>query len=126
MLKREYGMREYHPRTRPLHHVLDPLPHIRLVAMDLAKGAELFIDFERALFKAEKGVFGERPALLTNLVPFRTVLAVAILFYHHGNELSFLFPRFEFFGRFLRFCPFHFLPLFRRFCSSMRTYGRKI
>ena len=94
MFEREHGMRKDHPRTRPLHHVLYPLPHIRLIAMDLAKGAKLFIDFERTFFKAEERVLRERPALLANLLPFRSVLAVAILFYHHGNELSFLFPRF--------------------------------
>ena len=97
MLKREYGMREYHPRTRPLHHVLDLLPHIRLVAMDLAKRTELFIDLERALFKAEERIFDERPALLAYRLPFRFVLAVTILFDHHGDELFFLLPRFELF-----------------------------
>ena len=90
-------MREDHPRARPLHHVLDLLPHIRLVAMDTTKGAKLFIDLERTLFKAEEGVFGELPALLAQFLPFRFVLAVAILFDHHGNELLLLLPRFEFF-----------------------------
>ena len=107
-------MREYHSRPRPLHHVLYLLPHIRLVAMDLAKGAELFIDLERALFEAEERIFGERSALFTYFVPSRSVFAVAILSYHHGDELSFLLPRFELFGRLLCFCSLHFLPLFRR------------
>ena len=90
-------MREDHPRARPLHHVLDLLPHIRLVAMDLTKGAELFIDLERTLFEAEERVLRERSALLAQFLPFCTMFAVAILSYHHGNELSFLLPRFEFF-----------------------------
>ena len=107
-------MREYHSRPRPLHHVLYLLPHIRLVAMDTTEGAELFIDLKRTLFEAEEGVFRERPALLAQLLPSRSVLAVAILFDHHGDELLFLLPRFEFFGRFLRFCSLHDLPLFRR------------
>ena len=106
-------MREYHSRPRPLHHVLYLLPHIWLVAMDTTEGTELFIDLERALFEAEERVFGELPALLAQFLPFRFVLAVAILFYHHGDELSFLLPRFEFFRCFLRFCSVHDLPLFR-------------
>ena len=90
-------MREDHPRARPLHHVLDLLPHIRLVAMDLAKRTELFIDLERTLFEAEERVFGERPAFFAQFLPFRSMLAVAILFDHHGDELSFLLPCFELF-----------------------------
>ncbi len=82
--------------------------------MDLAKGAELFIDLKRTLFEAEEGVFRERPALLAQLLPFCTMFAVAILFDHHGDELLLLLPRFEFFRCFLRFCSVHDLPLFRR------------
>lgn len=67
--------------------------------MDLAKRAELFIDLERAFFKAEKGVLRERPALLAQLLPFRAVFSVAILFYHHGDKLSFLLPCFQLFRR---------------------------
>ena len=102
-------MRKDHPRARPLHHVFDPLPHIRLVTMDLAEGTELFIDLKRALFKAKERVFGERSALLAQLLPFRAVIAVAILSYHHGDELFFLLPRFEFFGCFF----FHVFSLFK-------------
>ena len=108
MSEREHGVREDHPRARPLHHVLDLFAHIRLVAMDLAEGTELFIDLEGALFQAEEGVFGECPALLAQL-PFRSVFAVAIRAYHHGDELFFLLPRFELF---LGFCCFHDPPLF--------------
>ena len=97
MFEREHGVREDHPRARPLHHILYPLPHIRLVAMDTTEGAELFIDLERTLFKAEEGVLRERSALLAQFLPFRFVLAVAILFDHHRNELLLLLPRFEFF-----------------------------
>ena len=97
MLHSEYRVREDHPRARPLHHVLDLLPHIRLVAMDTTKGAKLFIDLERALFEAEERVLRERSALLAQRLPFRFVPAVAILFDHHGDELSFLLPRFELF-----------------------------
>ena len=92
-------MREDHPRARPLHHDFDPLPHIRLVAMDLAERTELFVDLKRALFKAEERVFGERSALLAQRLPFRALIAVAILSYHHGNELLLLLPRFELFRR---------------------------
>ena len=103
--------------------------------MDLAEGAKLFIDLERTLFEAEERVFGELPALLAQRLPFRSMLAVAILFDHYGDELLFFLPRFELFGRFLRFCSVHFLPLFLRFvrvCELMgeklgtqrRTYGR--
>ena len=102
-------MREDHPRARPLHNVLYLLPHIRLVAMDLAEGTELFIDLKRALFKAEERVFGERSALLAQRLPFRAVIAVTILFNHHGNELFFLLPRFELFGCFF----FHVFSLFK-------------
>ena len=119
-------MREYHSRPRPLHHVLYLLPHIRLVAMDLAEGTELFIDLERTLFEAEEGVFRERPTLLAQLLPFRPVLTVAILFDHHGDELFFLLPRFEFFGRFLRFCSLHDLPLLRRFVRVCELMGEKL
>ena len=98
MFEREYRVREDHPRTRPLHHVFDLLPHIRLVTMYLAEGAELFVDLERALFKAEERVFGERSAPLANL-PFRAVFAVAIHSDHHGDEFLFFLPRFELFGR---------------------------
>ena len=107
-------MREDHPRARPLHHVLYPLPHIRLVAMDFTEGTELFVDLERTLFKAEERVFGERPALFAQLLPFCSVFAVAILFNHHGNELLLFFPRFQFFGNFFALRFFHDLPLFRR------------
>lgn len=82
--------------------------------MDLAEGTEFFVDPERAFFKAEKRVFGERFALLAYVLPSRPMLAAAILFYHHGDEFFLLLPRFEFFGRFLRFCYLHDLPLFRR------------
>ena len=92
-------MREYHSRPLPLHHVLYPLPHIRLVTMYLAEGAELFVDLKRALFKAEERVFGERSALLAQRFPFRAVIAVAIHSDHHGDEFSFLLPRFELFRR---------------------------
>ena len=81
--------------------------------MDFTEGTEFFIDLERALFKTEKRVFGELFALFTDL-PSRSVLSVAILFDHHGDELFFLLPRFEFFRCFLRFCSVHDLPLFRR------------
>ena len=103
-------MREYHPRARPLHHVLYPLPHIRLVAMDLAEGTELFIDLERALFEAEERVLRERSALLAQFLPFCTMFAVAILFDHHGDEFLLLFPRFQFFGYFFTLRFFHTLP----------------
>ena len=119
-------MREDHTRPRPLHHVLDPLPHIRLVAMDLAEGTELFIDLERALFEAEERVLRERSTLLAQFLPFCTMFAVAILFDHHGDELFFLLPRFEFFGRFLRFCSVHFLPLFHRFVRVCELMGEKL
>ena len=114
MLHSEHVVREDHPRARPLHHVLDLLPHIRLVAMDLAERTEPFIDLERTLFEAKERVLRERSALLAQRLPFHFVLAVAILFDHHGDEFSFLLPRFELFWRFLRFCSLHFLPLFRR------------
>ena len=94
--------------------------------MDLAEGAELFIDLERALFEAEERVLAELPALLAQLLPFRFVLAVAILSYHHGNEFSFLLPRFEPFGRFLRFCSVHFLPLLRRFVRVCELMSEKL
>lgn len=81
--------------------------------MDLAEGTELFVDLERAFFEAEEGVFRERPALLTQLLPSRSVLSVAILSYHHGDEFLLLLPRFELFGRLLCFCSLHDLPLFR-------------
>ena len=77
--------------------------------MDLAEGTELFVDLERTLFKAEERVFGELPALLAQRLPFRSVLAVAILFYHDGDELFLLLPRFEFFGCFF----FHVFSLFK-------------
>ena len=126
MLKCEHGVREDHPRARPFHHVLYPLPHIRLVAMDLAEGTELFIDLERALFEAEERVFGERPALLAQLLPFRFVLAVAILSYHHGDELLFLLPRFELFRCFLFLRSFHDLPLFHRFVRVCELMSEKL
>lgn len=94
--------------------------------MDLAEGTELFIDLERTLFKAKERIFGERPALLAQLIPFCTVLAVAILFDHHGDELFFLLPRFEFFGRFLRFYSLHDLPLLRRFVRVCELMGEKL
>ena len=87
--------------------------------MDLAEGTELFIDLERTLFEAEERVFGELPALLAQRLPFRSVLAVAILFYHHGDEFFLLFPRLQFFGNFFALRFFHDLPLFRR---SVRVY----
>ena len=82
--------------------------------MDLAEGTELFIDLKRTLFEAEEGVFRERPALLAQLLPSRSVLSVAILSYHHGDELLFLLPGFEFFRCFLFLRILHFtssLPL---------------
>ena len=103
-------MREDHPRTRPLHHVLYPLPHIRLVAMDLAEGTELFIDLERAFFEAKERILGERFAFFADVLPFRSVFAVAILSYHDGDEFLLLFPRFQFFGYFFTLRFFHTLP----------------
>ena len=82
--------------------------------MDTTEGTELFIDLERTLFEAEEGVFRERFALLAQLLPFCTMFAVAILSYHHGDELLFLLPRFQFFGYFFTLRFFHDLPLFRR------------
>ena len=81
--------------------------------MNFAEGTEFFVDLERAFFEAEERVIGECSALLAQLLPSRSVFAVAILFDHHGDELLFFLPRFEFFGRFLRFCSLHDLPLFR-------------
>ena len=77
--------------------------------MDLAEGTELFVDLKRALFKAEERVFGERSALLAQRFPFRAVIAVAIHSDHHGDEFSFLLPRFELFGCFF----FHVFSLFK-------------
>ena len=94
--------------------------------MDLAEGAKLFIDLERALFEAEERVLGECFALLAQFLPFCTVFAVAILFDHHGDELLFLPPRFEFFGCFLRFCSLHDLPLFHRFVRVCELMGEKL
>ena len=82
--------------------------------MDFTEGTEFFVDLERAFFEAEEGVFRERPALLAQLLPSRSVLSVAILSYHHGDQFSLFLPRFELFGRLLCFCSLHFLPLFRR------------
>lgn len=94
--------------------------------MDTTEGAKLFIDLERALFKAEERVFAELPTLFAQLLPFCTVFAVAIFFDHHRNELLFLLPRFEFFWRFLRFCSVHFLPLFHRFVRVCELMGEKL
>ena len=94
--------------------------------MDTTEGAKLFIDLERALFKAEERVFAELPTLFAQLLPFRFVLAVAIFFDHHGDELLLLLPRFEFFGRFLRFCSLHDLPLLRRFVRVCELMGEKL
>ena len=94
--------------------------------MDFTEGTEFFVDLERALFEAKERVLRELPALLANLIPFHAVLAVAILFYHHGDELSFLLPRFELFGRFLRFCSLHDLPLFRRFVRVCELMSEKL
>ena len=102
--------------------------------MHLAEGTEFFVDLERAFFEAEEGILGERFALLAQLLPFRSVFAVAILSYHHGDELLLFFPRFQFFGYFFALRFFHDLPLFRcsvRVCEPMdeklgtqqRTYG---
>ena len=82
--------------------------------MDLAERAKLLVDLEGAFFEAEKRVFGERPALLAQLLPFRFVFAVAILFDHHGDEFLLLLPGFEFFRCFLFLRILHFtssLPL---------------
>ena len=103
-----------------MHHVLYLLPHIWLVAMDTTEGAELFIDLKRTLFEAEEGVFRERPALLAQFLPFCTMFAVAILFDHHGDELFFLLPRFQFFGYFFALCFFHTLPHSNKFaCANL-------
>ena len=109
-----------------MHHVLYLLPHIWLVAMDTTEGAELFIDLKRTLFEAEEGVFRERPALLAQLLPSRSVLSVAILSDHHGDEFPFLLPRFELFRCFLCFRSFHDLPLFRRFVRVCEPAGEKL
>ena len=81
--------------------------------MDFTEGTEFFVDLERAFFETEERIFGERFAFFADVLPSRSVLAVAIFFDHHGDELLFFLPRFEFFGRFLRFCSLHDLPLFR-------------
>lgn len=94
--------------------------------MDLAEGTELFIDLKRTLFKAKERVLRELPALLAQLLPLRFVLAVAIFFDHHGDKLFFLLPRFEFFGRFLRFYSLHDLPLLRRFVRVCELMGEKL
>lgn len=91
--------------------------------MDLAEGTEFFVDPEGAFFKAEERIFGERFALLAYVLPSRPMLAAAILFYHHGDEFFLLLPRFEFFGRFLRFCSLHDLPLFRRSVRACELMG---
>ena len=81
--------------------------------MDFTEGTEFFVDLERAFFETEERVFCKRSALFAHFFPFRFVFAVAIFFDHHGDELLFFLPRFEFFGRFLRFCSLHDLSLFR-------------
>lgn len=81
--------------------------------MDFTEGTEFFVDLERAFFETEERILGERFAFFADVLPFRSVFAVAILFYHHGDEFLLPLPRFEFFGRFLRFCSLHDLPLFR-------------
>ena len=97
MPEREHGMREYRSRPRILHNILYLLPHIRLIAMDTTERTELFVDLERAFFETEERVFCKRPAILANFLPFRSVLAVAILSYHHRDEFLLPLPRFQFF-----------------------------
>lgn len=126
MFEREHGVREYHSRPRPLHYVLYLFPHVGLVAMHFAEGAELLIYLEGAFFEAEERVIGECSALLAQLLPFRSVLAVAILSYHHGNELLLFFPRFQFFGNFFVLRFFHDLPLFRRSVRVCEPMGEKL
>ena len=109
MSEREHGVREDHSRPRPLHNILYLLPHLRLVAMNLAERAKLLVDFEGAFLEAEERILSERSALLAQLLPSRSVLSVAILFDHHGDELLLFFPRFEFFGCFF----FHVFSLFK-------------
>ena len=67
--------------------------------MDTTEGAELFVDLERTLFKAKERVLRERSALFAQSLTFRFVLAAAILFDHHGDELLLPLPRFKLFRR---------------------------
>lgn len=78
--------------------------------MDLAEGAELLIYLEGAFFEAKERILGERFAFFADVLPFRSVFAVAILSYHDGDEFLLLFPRFQFFGYFFTLRFFHTLP----------------
>ena len=90
--------------------------------MDFAEGTEFFVDLEGAFFEAEEGVLSERFALLANFLPFRSVLAVAIRPYHHGNELFLPLPRFQLSRHFPAFPVYHtrLFPI----CSQKRTNGQ--
>ena len=88
--------------------------------MDFTEGTEFFVDLERAFFETEERVFRERPALLAQLLPSRSVFAVAILSYHHGDEFLLLLPRFQFFGHYFALRFFHTLPHSDKFaCANL-------
>ncbi len=84
-----HRMMKYHPGTGKTHHLSDFLPHFRLVAMNLAVGAESFRLHKGTFVAARPGIFFESLAFWTKL-SVRMVIFFAVEFYHLGNH--FLFP----------------------------------
>ena len=73
---REDGMAVEHAGTGVAHHLSDPLPHGRFIAVDGARGALGFVVAEGALCEAAGGVVAKLAALRAEAF-FRTVVAVA-------------------------------------------------
>lgn len=74
--------------------------------MDFTEGTEFFVDLERTFFETEERILGERFAFFADVLPFRSVFAVTILFIITGMSFFSLSHALSSLGVFCVFVPF--------------------
>jgi len=84
---------KYHPGPGKTHNLLYPVPHLRLVAMTAAVGAERLFFHKWTPVAALTGVFGQSRALRTE-PRFGTMAFFAVDANHQGDDSFFLFTLF--------------------------------
>ena len=89
MLNCHDWMIKNHPWAGETHDLPDPFPHFRLIAVNLAVGAECLVFHKRAFIAPSTGIFCQLSALRTEII-FHAVTLMAIQADHQCDDLFFL------------------------------------
>lgn len=81
-------MAEYHARSREAHYVTYFFPHLRLIAMNAAVGAEGFCFHKGTLIAPHHSVLGQFLTFGTKSF-FRSVLPLTVKADHQGDRAFF-------------------------------------